>query len=52
MTLIDIKQAYETDKDVKEYVDKYARAHRTTVEVAITHKIVQEYIKEKSKRNG
>ena len=50
MTLIDIKQAYDTDKDVKAYVDKYAKVHRTTVEVAITHKIVQEYIREKGVR--
>ena len=45
MNLPDYTQAYYTDKEVKEYVDKYARAHRTTTEVALTHKIVQEYIK-------
>ena len=47
MNLVDYKQAYDTDREVKEYVDKYARCHRTTVDVALKHKIVQLYIENK-----
>lgn len=33
---------YNTNKDFREYVDKYCRKHKCTVEEALTHVIVKE----------
>lgn len=38
------RELYEADKDIKEYVDKYAASNEITVAVALTHKMVHEYI--------
>lgn len=43
MTRDEIKAMYETDKDVKEYIDKYCYKHSLTVEEAIAHKLIKEY---------
>lgn len=32
---------YETNKDFREYVDKYCAKHKVTVEEALTHDIVK-----------
>lgn len=34
-------EAYETNKDFKEYVDRYCMKHKCTVEEALTHAIVR-----------
>ena len=34
--------AYETNKDFKEYVDKYCNTYKVTVEEALKHVLVQE----------
>lgn len=36
---------YETNEDFKQYVDKYCRTYRITVEQALTHVIVQNVMK-------
>lgn len=33
---------YENNPDFKEYVDRYARDHKISVEEALKHKLVQE----------
>lgn len=38
------RELYEADKEIKEYVDKYAASNEITVAVALTHKMVHEYI--------
>lgn len=44
MNLTDYNKAYEENKDIQDYVDRYCRKHRTTTEVALKHKIVQDKI--------
>lgn len=34
---------YQTNEDVKGYVDRYCTKHRITVSTALTHEIVKEY---------
>ena len=43
MDLITLDELYNTNKDFKEYVDKYARCHRIMTEDALKHKVVQNY---------
>lgn len=43
MDLITLDELYNTNKDFKEYVDKYARCHRMLAEDAIKCKVVQNY---------
>lgn len=43
MTQIEINEMYKTNKDFKEYVDKYSRCHRMLAEDAIKCKVVQNY---------
>lgn len=38
-----MEQLYKRNKDFREYVDKYCRQYRLIPEVAIKHKLVQEY---------
>lgn len=37
-------ELYKNDPDIKEYVEKYAKSNEITVDVALTHKMVQEYM--------
>lgn len=46
-----MKELYEKNKDFREYVNRYCGKHNVTVEVAITHKIVQEVGKMYRKEN-
>lgn len=34
---------YNTNEQFKAYVDRYCQKHRITVDVAVQHKLVQEY---------
>jgi len=34
-------EAYNTNQDFKEYVDRYCNKHKVTVEEALTHAIVR-----------
>lgn len=40
--LITITYFYNENANFKTYVDKYCKKHRTTPEIALKHKIVQE----------
>lgn len=51
MNLTDYNKAYEENKDIQDYVDRYCRKHRTTAEVALKHKIVQDRIEYEVKKN-
>lgn len=47
-----MKQLYEDNNDFKEYVDKYSKKHKCTVDQAFTHAMVKEvyeYYKENNK---
>lgn len=35
-------ELYNTNQDFREYVDRYCNKHNVTVEVALTHSLVQE----------
>jgi hypothetical protein len=35
-------EAYNTNQDFKEYVDRYCNKHKVTVEEALNHALVQE----------
>ena len=43
MTMIELDNLYNTNKDFKEYVDKYCKAHRLLPEYAVKCKVVQNY---------
>ena len=43
MNLVELDNLYKTNKDFKEYVDKYSRCHRMLAEDAIKCKVVQNY---------
>lgn len=43
--MIDLFELYKTDKNFKEYTDKYARTHRMLAEDAIKTMVVKEYAK-------
>ena len=43
MTIIELDNLYNTNKEFKEYVDKYSRAHRLLPEYTIKLKVVQNY---------
>lgn len=51
MTLIDYHFIYKENAKVKEYVDKFARCHRMTVEDTLKQAIVQGYIDDEVKKN-
>jgi len=38
-----LKEFYEENEEFKEYVDKYAKSYHITLEVALSHKLVEEY---------
>lgn len=42
-----MRQLYQTNKDFKDYVDRYCKNHNEgrsiTLEEALTHKVVQDY---------
>ena len=38
-----MEKLYKRNKDFRDYVDAYCRKHRLIPEVAIKHKLVQEY---------
>ena len=35
-------ELYKSNKDFREYVDKYCRKHKCTVEEALSHELVKE----------
>lgn len=41
--MVDLKALYKAEKAFRDYVDKYARSQRITIDVALTHKLVGEY---------
>ena len=42
---MDCKKMYEINEEFKRYVDKYCMQHMLTVDVALTHALVQEVAK-------
>ena len=41
MTREDLQDAYKTNKDFREYVDKYCAKHRLTDDKALEHNIIK-----------
>ena len=37
-----MKDYYNTNEDFKEYVERYSKKHRCTVEEALKHKVVED----------
>lgn len=40
---MNLQELYETNGDFREYVDRYCRCYRISVEEALNHKLVEEY---------
>lgn len=43
MTLVELADLYNTNKDFKEYVDKYAKCHRMMIGDTLKIKVVKNY---------
>lgn len=46
-----MKEFYDTNADFKNYVDKYCKQYKCTVEEALKHKIVAEVYEQYSSKN-
>lgn len=47
-----LKELYSANKDFKEYVDKYVKTYRICVDIALEHKLVENYAKYLEERDA
>lgn len=47
----ELLELYNSDKNIKSYVDRYSKQNEVDVKTALTHLIVLEYIKYENERS-